>query len=225
MDCFRGKTFLPGKTRFRQRVTMRIPSIGRAAVVCLSLFLPAACTMASQEDVTRTQPLPVMRWDHRPESANWTRATLAAVQAHGGGLVATVPDDINHWCPGYESADTTNRAAFWVGLFSTLAKYESTWNPAASGGGGKWIGLTQIDPRTARGYGCVAQDVASLKDGAANLSCAVRIAAVQVSRDDALITDAGGSWRGVARDWAPFRSAAKREDMAAWTRSQSYCKG
>ncbi len=171
------------------------------------------------------QPLPVMRWDHRPEFDVWTRATLAAVQAHGGGLVSTVPDDIAAWCPGYETASEADRAAFWVGLFSTLAKYESTWNPKASGGGGKWIGLTQIDPRTARGYGCAAQSVDALKDGAANLSCAVRIAAVQVAKDDALISNASGSWRGVARDWAPFRSSAKREDMAAWTRSQSYCKG
>ena len=82
-----------------------------------------------------------------------------------------------------------------------------------------------FDPRTARGYGCTAQSVDALKDGAANLSCAVRIAAVQVAKDDALISNASGSWRGVARDWAPFRSTAKREDMAAWTRSQSYCRG
>ena len=218
-------TLAPDQIRFRQRVPMRFPSFGRAAVVCLSFVLPAACTMASQDDVTRTQPLPVMRWDHRPESANWTRATLAAVQTHGAGLVSTVPDDIAAWCPGYETASETDRAAFWAGLLSTLAKYESTWNPKASGGGGKWIGLTQIDPRTARWFGCNAKSVADLKDGAANLSCAVRIAAVQVAKDDALIADANGKWRGVARDWAPFRSASKRQDMAAWTRSQSYCKG
>ena len=138
---------------------------------------------------------------------------------------STVPDDIAAWCPGYEDATEKERAAFWVGLLSTLAKYESTWNPKASGGGGKWIGLTQIDPRTARWFGCQAQSVAELKDGAANLSCAVRIAAVQVAKDDALISDAGGKWRGVARDWAPFRSKSKRADMAAWTRSQSYCQG
>lgn len=203
---------------------MSFSSLGRAALLCLSFVLLSACTMSSQEDVTRMQTLPVMRWDHRPESATWTAATLAAVKSHGAGLVSTVPADIAAWCPGYEQASEAERAAFWAGLFSTLAKYESTWNPAASGGGGKWIGLTQIDPRTARGYGCAAQSVSELKNGAANLSCAVRIASYQVARDDALIANANGSWRGVARDWAPFRSSAKREDMAAWTRSQSYCQ-
>ena len=29
--------------------------------------------------------------------------------------------------------------------------------------------------------------------------------------------------RGVAADWGPFHSRRKREDMASWTRSQSYC--
>ena len=204
---------------------MHLPSVGRVAVFCLSFFVPAACSMASQEDVTRVQPVPTMRWDHRPESDQWTLATLAAVQSHGAGLVETVPADIAAWCPGYEEASEVERAEFWVGLLSALAKHESTWNPKASGGGGKWIGLTQIDPRTARGYGCAAQSVAELKDGAANLSCAVRIASYQVARDDALISNENGSWRGVARDWAPFRSSAKRKDMAGWTRSQDYCKG
>jgi hypothetical protein len=30
--------------------------------------------------------------------------------------------------------------------------------------------------------------------------------------------------RGVAADWGPFHSSKKRNDMMAWTRSQSYCK-
>jgi len=180
--------------------------------------------MATPPDATRLDALPTMRWDHLPQATNWTVATLKAVEEHGSGLVTTVPKDIAQWCPGYENASDAERAAFWAGLFSTLAKYESTWNPKASGGGGLWIGLTQIDPRTARGYDCNAKTKAELKNGAANLSCAVRIASYQVARDDVLISE-DGSWRGVARDWAPFRSAAKRADMAAWTRSQDYCQG
>jgi hypothetical protein len=33
---------------------------------------------------------------------------------------------------------------------------------------------------------------------------------------------AGG--RGVAADWGPLKSSAKRADMQAWLRAQSYCK-
>ncbi|MFN7599741.1 MAG: hypothetical protein ACK5PT_23990, partial [Cereibacter sp.] len=74
---------------------------------------------------------------------------------------------------------------------------------------------------TARHFGCEATTAAALKDGVSNLSCAVRIAAVQVRRDGMV---AGGGAKGMGRDWAPFRNSSKRAEMASWTRSQSYCQ-
>ena len=35
---------------------------------------------------------------------------------------------------------------------------------------------------------------------------------------------AGKGNRGIGRDWMPFRKAAKRAEMSAWTRSKSYCQ-
>ncbi|MFV2003300.1 MAG: transglycosylase SLT domain-containing protein [Paracoccaceae bacterium] len=187
------------------------------------LVLLASCAGSNnQTEVTRAA-LPAMAWDHRPEAGQWTRATLAALQTDGAGLLKIVPRDIALFCPDYRNAGPADRAAFWSGMLSALAKFESTWRPEASGGGGRWIGLVQIDPRTARGYGCAAQSVGALKDGAANLACAVRIVAAQVGRDELLVSEAG-NWRGMARDWAPFRDPAKRADMAAWTSRQSYCQ-
>ena len=177
------------------------------------MLLLAACGRAAVEPLPVAPP--VMRWDHRPEAAVWTEASLDALQTHGAVLPALVPSDIAQWCPGYESASLPDRRAFWAGLFSALAKHESTWNPRAIGGGGLWIGLVQIDPRTARGHSCEARSVAALKDGAANLTCAVRIAANQVPKR-------GSVSRGM-RDWGPFHSASKRAEMSAWTRAQSYC--
>ena len=163
--------------------------------------------------------LPVMRWDHHPQAEAWTRATLDALRAEGQVLRDLVPEDIAQWCPGYETATAAERDAFWAGLFSALAKHESTWNPKARGGGGRWLGLLQIAPATARGYGCDLPE-AGLFDGRANLACAVRIAAVQVPRDGMV---AGDGAQGIGRDWGPMRSDRKRADMAAWTRSQPYC--
>lgn len=163
----------------------------------------------------------VMRWDHVPEAEGWTEATVAALDNHGQDLVATTPDDIAAWCPGYEKADEDGRKAFWTGLLSTLAKHESTWNPRAVGGGGLWYGLVQIAPATARNYGCAAGTGEALKDGEANLSCAVRIMNVTVPRDN--VVSAG--MRGVAADWGPFHSSSKREDMRAWMRAQPFCAG
>ncbi len=134
-----------------------------------------------------------------------------------------VPRDIGDWCPAYASNSTERRAAFWAGFASALAKHESTYRPDAVGGGGRWYGLLQILPATARGYGCRARSGNALKDGSANLSCALRIMAVTVPRDRA-VSIRDNRWRGVAADWGPMRSSSKRRDMANWLRAQSYCQ-
>lgn len=79
------------------------------------------------------------------------------------------------------------------------------------------VRLVQIAPATASGYGCQARSGAALKDGSANVSCAVRILAARAD---------GLEHRGVpaiASDWGPFHSAAKREEMRAWVRAQPFC--
>jgi hypothetical protein len=167
--------------------------------------------------------IPKTRWDHRSEAPVWTRAALNALKAHGAPLVQTVPADIGQWCPGYASAPTPARRAFWVGFLSALAKHESTWKPDAVGGGGRWYGLLQILPATARGYDCRARSGSDLQKGAANLSCAIRIMAVTVPRDG-VIHAQSPRWSGVAADWGPMRSPLKRMDMANWLRGQEYCQ-
>lgn len=190
--------------------------IARTLVAAMLGLVPAACMTVP----ANRAEMPVMRWDHHPEAQIWTATALQEAEEFDAQLANLVPHDIDIWCPGYRSAGTADRRAFWVGILSALAKHESTWNPRASGGGGLWIGLTQIDPRSARWYGCEADSVSELKDGAANLSCALKIASVQVPKDNMV---AGNGRQGLGRDWAPFRVAAKRAEMAAWTRAQDYC--
>lgn len=193
-------------------------ALARAALLPAFTLL-MACATPPEAEVSRAPMLPAMGWDHHVEGEEWTEATLAALQAQGADLLRHVPGDISDWCPGYAEASQEERAAFWAGLLSALAKHESTWNPQAVGGGGKWFGLVQISPATARGYGCAAGSAEALKDGEANLSCAVRIAARTVMRDG--VVAAGGG--GLAADWGPFHSRAKRAEMANFTRSQNYC--
>ena len=196
--------------------TMTRPGL-RPLIAALGLGLATACTPVP-EDVL-PQAMPAMGWDHRPEASEWTESTLAALLDEGAPLLDEVPADISTWCPGYLSGTETDRAAFWSGMFSALARHESTWNPAAVGGGGRWFGLVQIAPATARGYGCEADSGAELQDGAANLSCAVKIATSTVLRDGVIAAGGGG----LAADWGPFASSGKREQMASWLREQSYC--
>lgn len=176
----------------------------------------------SLRPVARTfTPLPEMRWSHRSEADRWSRDALAALRSHASVLPRSVPRDIGDWCPAYATNDTSAREAFWIGLLSTLAKHESTFRPTAVGGGGKWYGLLQILPATARGYGCRASSKDALKRGGDNLQCALRIMAVTVPRDGVV----SQGMRGVAADWGPFHSSKKRTDMMAWTRAQPYCAG
>ena len=189
--------------------------LGMFAMVSLS-----GCISSAPED-QMSFVAPPMQWDHHPEGAEWTESTLVAVSTKDPQLSERVPADIETWCPGYTEASVEERRAFWTGLLSAVARYESTWNENASGGGGRWIGLMQISPRSAANYGCDATSVGALKDGEANLECAVEIMSRQVAKDGMV---AGGGNLGIGRDWAPLRSSEKRAAMAAWTRAQPYCK-
>ena len=185
----------------------------------------AGCTTLKVPDLTALLPsdfLPVMHWDARAEAADWTRATMTAVAAHDTELALTVPADIATFCPSYAKASLASRRAFWVGLVSATARHESGFNPAAVGGHGKYIGLMQISPRTANHYACTAQSPAALKNGPANLTCAVEIFAPHIAADGMV---AGNGSRGIGRDWGPFRSKAARDDIAKWTSAQAYCQG
>ncbi|WP_159974466.1 transglycosylase SLT domain-containing protein [Roseobacter cerasinus] len=197
---------------------MRLSTLLFAAVVAV-----AAPTLTQANDSPETPQLfPRMRWSHMENHRLWHAAALQALRTHGRALVETVPGDITEWCPYYEAAGQVGREAFWVGFMSALAKHESTYKPWAVGGGGRWYGLLQILPATARGYGCRAGSGEALKDGGDNLSCAIRIMAVTVPRDG-VISGRDSKWRGVAADWGPMRVASKRRDIAGWVSAQPYC--
>ncbi len=199
---------------------VKVATLTVAIPFLLSLAGCAATVPPATEEVPTA--LPVMAWDHTGAHADdWTAATLAALETEGAELLSQVPADIGTWCPNYVQAPPQERAAFWAGLLSALARFESTWNPRAVGGGGQWFGLVQISPATARGYGCDADSASELTDGAANLQCAVAIASETVTRDG--VVAAGGG--GFAADWGPFASAEKRAEMAAWVSRQDYCRG
>jgi hypothetical protein len=153
----------------------------------------------------------VMQWDHRPEAAAWTTSTVTQIET--SPLVRVVPSDITAWCPAYTTGDVVKRAAFWSATMSAIARYESTWNPAAKGGRGRYHGMMQISPQTASSAGCSG----SLFDGGNNLMCATKIAARQAGD--------GRSVSQILGDWGPMHDSSKRSAMAAWTSQQSYCKG
>ena len=191
------------------------------AVPVASAALPDG-TLITVRPPARKADVPRTRWQHMEGHTLWTRAALSALKDHGAPLVDMVPGDIRNWCPAYAANTDAQRRAFWVGYMSALAKHESTYKPWAVGGGGRWYGLSQILPATARGYRCNVGTGEALKNGAANLSCGVRIMAHTVQRDG-VIHGRDRKWRGVSADWGPMRNAAKRADMANWLKRQTYC--
>ncbi|MEX0309196.1 MAG: transglycosylase SLT domain-containing protein, partial [Tateyamaria sp.] len=147
----------------------------RGCVLAIGLVAPPVLHAESDPSGIEVRPparsgdVPRTRWTHQPDHILWNRATLSALKTHGQPLVSLVPADVGDWCPRYPAATDADRRAFWLGFLSALAKHESTYRPNAVGGGGKWYGLLQILPATARGYGCAAGTGAALKNGAANL--------------------------------------------------------
>lgn len=172
----------------------------------------------------RPEPRPVFtaeaRWDGKAQGEDWSVAAMQAVESAPRDLTDLVPADIGSWCPGYEDNPPQLRAAFWVGTVSALARYESNFNPEAQGGGGAWQGLLQISPATARHYGCDATTPEELRDGEANLQCAIRIMSRTVTRDG--VVAAGDE--GIAADWGPMSNPDLREQMRHWVSQQSYCE-
>ena len=179
------------------------------------------------DDALRPPPrenfVPRARWEQRGKGPLWTRVVVSAVETHGADLLREVPKDIGDWCPAYAENGPKDRAAFWAGFVSTLARYESTWNPSAVGGGGRWFGLMQIYPPTADFRDCRVQTGEALKRGSDNLNCAIRIMNITVPRDNAIAVK-DTRWRGVAADWGPIRNDWMRRDMQRYTRGQTYCR-
>lgn len=187
-------------------------------VAAAVLLVLAACQPATQAEAP---PEVVTRWEHRAEAAAWNDAAMRALQEDGAAMLALSPRDVATFCPEYASADPEGRAAFWVALMSGLARYESGHRPEAAGAGGRYQGLLQISPATARFHGCDLDAPRGLYDGATNLACAVRIATRAVVRDGVIATGRGG----VAADWPPMRDPAKRDEIAAFTRALPACAG
>ena len=190
----------------------------RQVLAALTVALLAACQPVASADEA---PEIVTRWDHRPEAPVWNAAMVEALTGKQAAMLAEIPRDAADFCPGYARAETEARAAFWVAFFSGLARFESGWRPEAAGAGGRYRGLLQISPATARHHRCQMDSADALYDGATNLTCATRIAASAVQRDGVIATGRGG----VARDWPPLRNPRKRAEIAEFTRTLPVCTG
>jgi hypothetical protein len=186
---------------------------------------------------TTPQPQQLLqtRWSHLPNGNNWTRYTQEAIKKYGQALLRVIPQDIERYCPKYETISLHQRGDFWVNLITELAYLESSHNPQSSyterfndNSGNPVIsrGLLQISKESANGsrYRCGINNPIELHDPRINLECGVKILNHWIKEDRVIVAQHGGKWYGVARYWSPFRSRERSDNIVRVTASLGYCR-
>lgn len=171
-------------------------------------------------------------WDGKhSDYKSWNKYTYSAIKKYGQSLIAKRPSDIKEFCPNYDKLNEEGKIMFWIGLLSSMSKFESTFNPKmeykedfTDSTGRRVIsaGLLQLSYESARAYGCPIKSTNDLKNAEVNLSCSVRIMNRWVSKDY-VISDKSGSWRGGARYWAVLRRSSMLNSIQDMTSSLEVC--
>ena len=145
-------------------------------------------------------------------------ADFAAMETHGAIASEMGARRYRGLVPRFETATGKERQAFWTGpSCQRMAEQREHWDRRPWAAGRRWV-RSRADRAPATGAQLrlwrPSRSSAPART-ASPFDCAVRIAARQVARQ----------WhvsRGM-RDWGPFHSASKREDMRGWVSEQSYC--
>lgn len=198
-------------------------------VVLLLIFIlgPIASLAAQAHDYAA--------WSKKNPDGSWTRITEVAVAA--SSLPHLEPKDIGKFCPAYRHLPSKKRIRFWVGLLSSMAEFESTFNPeAAARGPSKDVfrrrdtnrGLLQISKESANqpGYSCGIEKAKHLHDPAIHLPCAVKILSTWVSADRVIASYEGNKkTRGGGRYWAVLQEKNGRlPAISSFTRNLPFCR-
>lgn len=196
----------------------------------LILFL-SACTVQQNPPAT-TPPAPIEEAPAKPtpivlykagwNNIEWSWMVAKALDELGQDLMKSKPADLASYCPA-----AGDRKQCFIGILSSLAKYESGYKPASSyqesfkDSKGNYVisrGLLQISQESANGYGCGITKAEQLHDPETNLRCGVRIMNRWIVRDGAVAGGKTSAWKGMARYWSPFRDAAKVKAMQEATK-------
>ena len=203
-------------------------------IMCGPLFFACTPTVSAPVNEPPKVSLDENHADWGVERLNWSAATFLAIDAHGGALLTKKPGDWAKWCAkDWSQLSREDKAEFYVGLISSLARFESSFNPKATykenfrDGHGDFVisrGLLQISKESANLYGCGIEKAEELHDPSTNLTCGVRILSRWVERDGVIQGGGTGAWRGAARYWSPFRKADRIAKMAAFTKGRKVCQ-
>lgn len=176
-------------------------------------------------------------WDHVAQGAQWTGMLRGHLDRYGDYLLTSVPTDVQRFCPGYSGLDREGRAAFWTGLISAMARFESNFDPGVSfdeyahctnaacrrrmtTADGRHVvsrGLLQLSQESSNRYvGCPMppRDERRLHEPDLNLRCTVAVMQGLVRRDGVISRLDGRDWRGGAAYWSVLREPNGRDTLA-----------
>lgn len=177
--------------------------------------------------VTEPAPQPIYTVKADWPNKKWTAITLSALQMYGVDLLNSSPSDIKDWCGSWGTVD---RFQFWTMFISSLARFESDFDPSTTYGeafndakGSPVIsrGVMQVSQESANGqyYQCGIKNAQDLHDVKTNLVCAVKIMNYWIKTDKVMTRKDGATWKGIARYWGPMRKAEKIAKIQLKTKS------
>lgn len=166
----------------------------------------------------------------KPERYAWSAATLDMVSNYFDGL--NPANDIEFFCPPYDSLSRDQKVNAWAGLFAAMAYYESSWNPASAsvdvGVEGDLdtysVGLLQMSVVDQANYGFqFGYDYNDLKTAIPNLHLGIAIMAKQIQKKGKILIPKGetGVYWAVLRPGGTYDKSAQ---IATMTKKLSFCK-
>ncbi len=167
-----------------------------------------------------------------------TRITLRELGYLDNDFYALTPRDLRFWCPSYRRQSLEGRKAFYLGLISGIARYETDFRAHVKyleAGGHYSRGLLQLGQQSLsyypEGTRCdVSGDPRQLHDLQENISCGVMLLDHWIRRDGYIASggnegEGDARYFGAARYWSTLRLDRRgRDDIAAYTRSLPVCR-
>jgi len=206
---------------------MTSASLKKILMISVIASANTAFAMGSRDPASKETVL-AARWEGKhKDGRDWTLATHSQVEKITPGLLSTTPSDYKDFCPQYSGMSHAERKNFWVHLLSSMAQFESNFNPSLSyreafrdSSGNRVVsrGLLQISIESGNAYGCGFRSNADLNDPYKNLNCGLRILNRWVSSDKRIAGYVGGAWKGGARYWSVLRTKEKVKSIKTWTR-------
>jgi hypothetical protein len=196
---------------------------------CICLLLITACNLVNSRQSDNSYAL----WADKNTGASWTVFTEKIIEK--SLLHQSNPEDIEYFCPKYKSITKTDKIKFWTGLISSMAYYESSFDPNAEytekfkDNQGEYIvsrGLLQLSFESAnqKAYNCNIESDQDLYLAEVNLNCGINILSYWLNKDKA-ITSIKSKIKGAGRYWAVLRSNnGQLEKIQAYTQALDFCK-